>query len=440
MKINMHAPLFKATIILYFFLTITRYLHDFIYGNNSIYMFVAVATGGLLIMCSIVKYGKNVRCGSLDFAWILVLVLIIVARDWEYDITRTIMCILAIIAFFAIRRDIDDIKFGFYICMFFAMLSAFVTWLSLFNQSLYVDIISTLYRQETVNKIMSSYRRGKLCGLSTHYSCNAFYILSGAIISISNFFTYTVKNIKDKKRTFINILITLFLLVTVLAVGKRGHVIFFAAATIILYAILKISATKRIKQIVLAISGIIIVGFFSVSRDSQILFFFTRLFDESIGLSGREMLYRVAIDMFFKHPFLGNGYGSFMVSPNSYGQPGVHNDFLQFLCEWGVIGFVICCTAFLGTLYFSYKVLKDTKSEQYSYSVNETKYLIWSVEFQLFVTLYSLSGLPHYDFEIFMLYTVACAVPFALQSRNKLKQFGNGGICLEKSCNSNYNR
>ena len=124
--------------------------------------------------------------------------------------------------------------------------------------------------------------------------------------------------------------------------------------------------------------------------------------------------------MFLTNPIIGRGYGSFSVLMN-YENPGVHNDYLQFLAEWGVAGFLICLIAYGKCLYLTYVQYREMKLK--TFSVEDERLIIWSFMLQLFVAMYSLTGLPHYDFEIYMLFCLACAVPKNIMrySENRVK-------------------
>ena len=69
----------------------------------------------------------------------------------------------------------------------------------------------------------------------------------------------------------------------------------------------------------------------------------------------------------------------------------------------------------VGIFLFTLKLLNYTVRHY----KNHTQYklmLSWSVLFQTFVILYSLTGLPHYDFEVNYIYYISMSVPFMVYS------------------------
>ncbi|HPH11782.1 MAG TPA: O-antigen ligase [Thermotogota bacterium] len=77
--------------------------------------------------------------------------------------------------------------------------------------------------------------------------------------------------------------------------------------------------------------------------------------DTTGSLSGRVYMWNIAFEMFKKEPLLGHGFGSFKLLATDYGLPltnregpyygffikpfEAHNDYLQWLAEYGIIGF-----------------------------------------------------------------------------------------------------
>jgi len=395
-------------IVLYFTVTLVRYFKDAIFKSNTYIAIVILVTLGIFIIQMIKTNHGKIPFKQLDYAWLLILLLMIINRNWEYEWLRTLMCIVGVLSYFFIGNNIYYIKYGMVICVFFAVLTAVISWFSIFDYNGYLAFLQNLYTPTVINSIASFYRQGMMSGLTTHYSSNTFYMISAIIILLSDSWAYRVGQKKDKK--YINWIIILFLLITSLMVGKRGHLIFLMATIFISFLFMTINNSKKLKQIFLSIFAIILGLPFIIQKIPQTANFFTRLFGDNGGdiLNGRGDLYSLAIKMFISNPILGRGYGSFSVLMNLQ-NPGVHNDYLQFLCEWGLVGFVVCMIAYGGSLYSAYRLYKCLSNEVYS--VDERRLVIWSFMFQLFVTFYSLTGIPHYDFEVFMLYCLACAVP-----------------------------
>jgi len=67
--------------------------------------------------------------------------------------------------------------------------------------------------------------------------------------------------------------------------------------------------------------------------------------------SGRMALWKLAVQLFKEEPVFGIGWRQFVPS-NTY-QHGVHNTYLQWLCETGIVGFVILFSLFAAIMLIS---------------------------------------------------------------------------------------
>lgn len=385
------------------FITVIRYFKDTILISNTIASLVALF-GALLLAFSNYKINKGkLKIDQIDYFWMLIFFLYSLVRNPSYVWINVWMCVIGIIVYFSLGSINGILKYGFIIIVVFALLTASVTWYSLINYEGYCSLIAKLYTAAEMNSILSWYRQGMLSGLTFHYSNNTFYMISAIFI------IYSVLISKSSKLKLLYI-IAGYLLITVMVVGKRGPIVFAVISIIISYLFLNIKKNKKIERFLLVVIVLIVISPIIISKVPEVSNFYFRLISSSGDyLSGRGDLYSDAINMFFSSPIIGRGYGTFFVLKNG-ANSGVHNDYLQFLAEWGGVGFFICLIAYGGALYRSYKYYREAfvsiKATQ------EDKLLAtWSFLFQVFVMLYSLTGIPHYDWEIFILFCIACSIP-----------------------------
>lgn len=396
-----------AAIIIYFLITLVRYFKDAIFHSNTVAALVLLFTAFIFFFETWRERDGKILLNQYDKAWLLILIFMLLHRDWGYDWFRTLMCAIGIVAYLCIGKRIYYVKYGMTLCILFAILTATVSWYEIINYDGYIRILSKLYLLEEVDSIVRFYRQGMMSGLTSHYSSNTFYMVSAIICIISDNWASNIS--KVKKGRIIKWILVGYLLVTALMVGKRGHLVFLFATLFLTYFTLQINSSKKIKQSIASVIIIIITFPIILEKVPQVSNFFSRLFANSGDiLNGRGDLYKNALDMFLRSPLIGQGYGSFSVLMN-YENPGVHNDYLQFLCEWGVVGFAICLVAYGGCLYITYMHYRKICSNEYSFE--DRRLLLWSIMIQIFVAMYSLTGIPHYDFEVYMLFCMACAVP-----------------------------
>lgn len=111
--------------------------------------------------------------------------------------------------------------------------------------------------------------------------------------------------------------------------------------------------------------------------------------------SGRTMLWGRAISLFKAHPIIGIGWGNFRnyladtFNVFNDGQlSNVHNNYLQILCETGVVGFIL----FVGPLFYMlYRTFKASKSLRINVPKNYLARIAvsTSLSFQLFFLIIS---------------------------------------------------
>lgn len=129
--------------------------------------------------------------------------------------------------------------------------------------------------------------------------------------------------------------------------------------------------------------------------------------------NGRVYLYMAAMKEFMDNPLFGIGWGRFSAK---YGITGVHNIYLQLLCECGIIGAVIVISALLFILSSSIRLLKQAKSRQNNLSVILLK---CSIFLQTYVLGYGLFDNPIYDQTYLLTYFYALLLIMGLKVKEK---------------------
>ncbi|MDY5023460.1 MAG: hypothetical protein SPE99_13815, partial [Blautia sp.] len=107
-------------------------------------------------------------------------------------------------------------------------------------------------------------------------------------------------------------------------------------------------------------------------------------------------------------PILGIKIGGFSVYTDLF-YNGVHNDYLQLLCETGIVGIVIFVLCNIGVFFKTITLLKSIIYNKNTFLCN---LLLYSFMFQVFFLTYSITGLPRFDYEINIIYLICCGIPF----------------------------
>lgn len=122
------------------------------------------------------------------------------------------------------------------------------------------------------------------------------------------------------------------LLVVMYLTFSRGAFVSLAAGTA---ALILVSRTPLFQKLAMVCGVVVITGWVVEAFP----YVGTRLTDLSVsGSSGRDLIFRRALDGFLDHPLLGNGFGSF-TNVTLAGETSAHNVYLQVLFEAGLLGF-----------------------------------------------------------------------------------------------------
>ena len=374
---------------------------------------VALLTLGISIVSFC--FLKKIRVTIYDACLFCALMLSLLHRNEEYALFNGVYVLLAWMAFYLVRtrRKLYTVM---RVIAIFSLVNAFVNVINIISPSAYFKLIGILLKPEAVESAQYYYRNnGFLSGLSDHYSRNAYWCIAGGSVFAAVFFAKE----KHRKLSLVALIAELLL---IMVIGKRGHLIFFAMALLFTYLVMEPNLPKRISRILKIILVVGILGAVILEMVPAVSFVFERFAQQIAGgdiSTGRFELWSKAWNLFKEKPLFGWGYGYFsthtMNTTLNVMFAGVHNDYLQWLCELGVVGFAFNFIAIVGIFLFTLKLLNYTVRHY----KNHTQYklmLSWSVLFQTFVILYSLTGLPHYDFEVNYIYYISMSVPFMVYS------------------------
>lgn len=293
-----------------------------------------------------------------------------------------------ILSYISIKHD--NIEFVMKIFLMFAITTSLVTWFSCYFPNSYDKyFISLLPSNSQVIARRNFWNDGMRMGLSDHYSRNAFYLIVGMLSSM-----YFYIERKNKKYIFY----TMFFMSTIMLIGKRAHFIFIIISLILSYLIYsRVSMKKIMKLLLFIVIGIFIIGIIIniIPSTSNLI---ERLFDNTQKdiSTGRFELYENIWSLYKRNSYRGIGWGQFSKMTNYY-FAGAHNDYLQLLCETGVIGLIMILSSNL--IFLKKSIICVRKAKQKSI------YFIILV-YQIFFLLYSFTGLPHYDVEVHLLYFI----------------------------------
>ena len=276
-----------------------------------------------------------------------------------------------------------------------------------FLPGVYYGVIAPLY-PSNYSRLVEWYAEGCMPGLAHHYSFNGIYLTVGLYASVALAMKYF-----DKYRIKVFIFPLIFM-VALLLTGKRAHLFF---SLIVLYAFyyLYLSNDKRtraLKMIGIALI-VLFIGAVVVLYAPSLSTAFVRLKDsleDGDVTNNRTYFWALAYMLFLEHPIFGIGWGQFLDYSElmlNY-RANVHNNFLQLLCETGVIGFSVYMLWIV--FYFIRSIWILVKIRKNNNDVREIVYIAFSFMYQLFFIMYCFTGNPLCEKDTFIPYFLSCAI------------------------------
>ena len=236
-----------------------------------------------------------------------------------------------------------------------------------------------------------AFHSGMNAGITGQSSTNGCYM---AILAIFHASKYLAQ--KDKK----SLLLTIATIVCLLVIGKRAHMLFVAVSLLITYITknnhFSLSGFVKNNLRAILIITLSLIGVLAVSNTiPQVRSTIDRIAaskDSDDVTSRRGPLYELAILKWKEKPILGNGWGAYIMASHekfgisTYGSDYMHahNDYLEILCDKGIVGLAFYLVILVWILKKTYCARNGGYFNKFAFA-----YII-------FYMLYSLTGTPLY--------------------------------------------
>lgn len=363
------------------------------------------------------------------FLMLMMILLMLIRGSWPFSEAMMFSTGIVLCAFSFRRGAWIETALDF--MEFFYLIYAVATIFMFFNADIYKAYANFAFPVYSAS-LIRTYSLGCMPGLAHHYSTNAMLISVGIILACSRFFSTLQIGLNKKKkkaeRYFQLLLIGVFA-IALLMTGKRGHIVFVAAAILVIYYSSDINkgSKKRITKIFLFVSCLIIIMTIVFMMVPSLSVFLQR-FETSVERgdlgNGRSFLWNLAFSAFKNNPVFGIGWNQYSSTLSESlhmrrEMNHVHNVYLQLLCETGVFGFVIFMLWFIIIFVLT---IRNYKKINYYYPpeyIQANYQLKFSLGFQVFFLMYSLTGNPLYDEEMYIPYFICCAITLYYSRRMK---------------------
>ena len=363
-----------------------------LFGRNTICSYILLLSSFIIFILMIKK--KTINRKRLVFPILLIMMWLpslynnAYIADGKLEFFLNYTFAILFFCLYSLYEDKNE-KMDFVLKIFvaFALIASIATWISYLFPKIYLEKMIYIIPEYSRELVVHMFKYDHAyAGITNHYSRNAFYILLGVLASIKFL----------NKNRGVNIALIIFFLITLFLVGKRGHLLFLGMALIISYFItnrVSIKVVLRFIMITIILSLIVTLAIRYIPGADNI---FNRITNYSKDVStGRFALYDKAIDLYKSNENTPIGWGQFSKSTKYY-YAAVHNDYLQIFVETGIIGLLLIIGGNLIILFKSIFLVRKEKSL--------LAYIILS--FNIFFLLYSLTGLPHYDSEVYLAYFI----------------------------------
>ena len=176
--------------------------------------------------------------------------------------------------------------------------------------------------------------------------------------------------LNDRKKIYL-VPVVLGYFIAIISGSRKAFVMF--PMGVVLYLLTQKSAKKKIRYLLLlTLAGLVFLFVYSSSSFMQEIFGIRMLalFDESIvdkSISDREYLSAIALQLFKQKPVLGWGCDnvrSYLISIGFRLEVYAHNNYLELLADYGIIGFVLYYSFYVKAIFQAIKNGLDDKYDK----------------------------------------------------------------------------
>lgn len=313
---------------------------------------------------------------------------------------------ILIVYFLCFKTDwIEAFKKCILIFTFEHMILSWIFWI---NRGFYLSNVITRF-PENNRKILIRYsKQNVLMGLTNHFSSSGIYFSIGFIL----FFSLYLSAGKSRKY----LLLSIFTYVCLIMTQKRAPLIFVTIAAAFTYFAVNKKTSKTYLRFVAILIGTLLLFLFAsryVPAVKNALLRFETIINEdgSVNSNGRYTIYQSAYVFFKKNWVTGIGWAQFRFE--NYREISVHNVYLQLLTECGLFGGLFVIFVIFYSLKRSYDEVKLYSGEMKGDSFP----IIFSLFLQIFFALYSITGNPLYDQQVFTPYIFAVGMTYSFRPR-----------------------
>ena len=380
--------------------------------SNTNWTILLMMAAGMSILAAF----TNIRIRQLQISQCLILLMIIEILVWDnndlksgYWFLTFIFCVIYL--FWIVGMSTDSwFDIGMKMMLVMASFHAFWTLVCYFSSDIYYSIVYPIVNTISYYSLQSMYEKGFIAGFNYSNSQNAIYLTMGLCICVVRLF-FTERKLQRNKKWFV---LSMIFMMCLLFTGKRGPVVWFLAGFVVTYyfyhsdrpmgRLFKIFALAVFAVVIFTIAAPMIPGLDNFIQR------FIEMENSGDVTTGRTELWAMGLADFATSPILGHGWFWFKYN-NVFGEIyHVHNCYIQWLCELGIIG----SFAFFGFVIRSYahivKMVKGFRTGKYCFSDFNKVILTTALLYETYFLLYAFAGTSFYEPECLLPYVFLSAM------------------------------
>lgn len=405
-----------------------------LFVNCSLWLFEGIIgwkkiTLAVISIGAIVLFTKKINIQKYSLIWTLFPLAIILSLVINKTITTWLTYMLFIYSFNILvciltNEELSLFKTGIIFLIIMGIFNALMVAVHFFAKEHFnAGYFPYLQYYNSYDTAVRYYERGFFFGLN--YKPHE---VAGIIaFTIAAILIWGILQIEYRKKLIYIIPVLLFF--PLLLTGKKGVTVCMIAV-IMLILLMQYASQKKWLKIILAIviAGILTavsIAYIMTHLDNPLFYrfasFFTRLISGESVDAGRNDLRNAAIQLWNENKLFGVGWFQFNgYTTSQFGFSRTHSvnlDYLQFLCETGIIGFVLIMTPIIvmvrRTFIVWVKTLKTVKNIKIQWIT------LFAVFVQMFIILYAFIEVPFYNTMYFTVYMFSCMIINNAYSRLK---------------------
>lgn len=381
---------------------------------------ISVQIGLLFITLLLCIFNEKIKYNRMSFIWVLyglsLFINIFVHHLFDSNTLKSFIIIIELIIFSIIYPgDISSYKKVFKILVLYGLINAISVMIHYAMGDSFLNIYGKILNADGLKTANNYVHLGHYFGFNFLPADTAGSIVfSMAAIVFWIFFSRAERYRRKKIFSFSVVVLMIPLLLT----GKKGILFLSIAAFALTILIMYASKKQWIKAIKFASIGILIifVAYYYITTHQDVeLFqrlntFFTNFISGENYDSNRYLIWGYALDAWSKTKFFGIGWKTFTsISMVIFGSGHeVNCDYLQILCETGILGAVL---TFIPVFVMLYRTIITCN---YSFKFIQDRIERWialcSCFYQLFILLYASIEIPFYDTAFFSVYILTATV------------------------------